>query len=52
MLTDARLVDAALVALRRKYGWQMIITTLFSKLFGRYRNRAYIEIKIRNPSTA
>ena len=47
VLTDARLIDAALVALRRKYGWQMIVTTFFSKLFGRYRNRAYIEIRIR-----
>ena len=46
VITDARLIDAALLALREKYGWQMLITTFFSKLFGRYRKRAYIEIRI------
>ena len=34
VVTDARLIDAALLALRKKYGWQMVITTFFSKLFG------------------
>ena len=49
---DAHLVEAALLELRKKYGWQMIVTTFFSKLFGRYNNRAYIEIRIRDTGTA
>ena len=47
VITDAHLIDAALRALRKKYGWQMRITTFFSRLSGRYRKRAYIEIGIR-----
>ena len=47
VITDARLIEAALLELRRKYGWQMIVTTFFSRLFGRYRNRAYIEVDVR-----
>ena len=52
VLTDAHLIDAALVALRKKYGWQMIITTFFSKLFGRYENRSYIEVSIHDTGPA
>ena len=51
VITDAQLIDAALLALRKKYGWQMLITTFFSKLSGRYRKRAYIEIRIQGLGT-
>jgi PPOX class probable F420-dependent enzyme len=36
--------DTALKALRRKYGWQMTITDIFSKLTGKMDRRAYIRI--------
>ena len=52
VFTDAQLIDAALIALRRKYGWQMIITTFFSRLSGRYKNRAYIELRIHDRGAA
>ena len=52
VLTDAHLIDAALIALRKKYGWQMTITTFFSRLFGRYKNRAYIKIRIHDTGAA
>ncbi len=52
LLTDARLVDAAHLALREKYGWQMMITDFFSRLFGRDKNRTFIELRIRDTGTA
>ena len=36
--------DTALRALRRKYGWQMLVGDLFSKLTGKMQRRAYIRI--------
>lgn len=44
ILTDPADVAKALQALRTKYGAQMRFTDLFSKLLGRFRKRAYIEI--------
>lgn len=38
--------DVALAALRRKYGWQMLIGDLFSKLTGKMGRRAYIRVDI------
>jgi uncharacterized protein len=35
----------ALAALRRKYGWQMLIGDFFSQLTGKMARRAYIRIK-------
>lgn len=46
LLTDPHLIDTALLALRGKYGWQMMLTTFISRLFRRYENRVYIEIRL------
>ena len=35
----------ALAALRRKYGWQMLLGDFFSQLTGKMARRAYIRIK-------
>jgi PPOX class probable F420-dependent enzyme len=49
--TEARLIDnpeenrKALGALQRKYGWQMHLTDLMSKLSGKFNKRTYIAIK-------
>ena len=48
VVTDARVVDRAYKALRRKYGWQMMLADVFSKLTGRYGKRAMIELEIAN----
>ena len=37
----------ALAALRKKYGWQMKIGDLFSRLTGKYDKRAYIRVTLR-----
>ncbi len=50
---EAELLDAeadeakALAALRKKYGWQMKMTDLLSKLTGKYHRRAYIRVTLR-----
>jgi PPOX class probable F420-dependent enzyme len=44
LLTEADDVDAALAALRRKYGWQMTITNIMSRLSGKMDKRAYIAV--------
>lgn len=36
--------DTALAALRRKYGWQMLMADFFSHLTGKMGRRAYIRI--------
>lgn len=46
LVTDPATVVAAYVALRRKYGWQMWLIDLFSKLAGRYHLRIFIEINL------
>jgi PPOX class probable F420-dependent enzyme len=46
IVTDAPLVERAHAALRAKYGWQMRLTDLFSRLAGRIRRRAWIEIEV------
>lgn len=38
--------DTALNALRRKYGWQMSIGDLFSKITGKMDKRAYIRVEL------
>jgi PPOX class probable F420-dependent enzyme len=37
----------ALAALRKKYGWQMALTDLMSRLTGKYSKRAYIQVTLR-----
>lgn len=43
---DPLMMDRALAALTRKYGWQMAVLKFFSRLSGRIRYRAFIEITI------
>jgi hypothetical protein len=44
ILTDTADIDAALAALRRKYGWQMALTNTLSRLSGKMDQRAYIGV--------
>jgi len=46
MLDEPVDLDRALDAVVRKYGWQMRIALLASRLSGRYRDRAAIEIRL------
>jgi len=45
IVTDPSIVARAYVALRRKYGWQMWLIDLLSRLAGRYDRRAILEIR-------
>ena len=40
------MIERAHAALRAKYGWQMWLGDLFSRLAGRIARRAWIEIEI------
>jgi hypothetical protein len=51
IVTDARVIERAHAALRAKYGWQMWLLDLFSRLTGRIRRRAWIEIELAPPGT-
>lgn len=44
IVTEPRAIERARAALRAKYGWQMTLTDLASRLTGRIRRRAWIEI--------
>jgi uncharacterized protein len=46
IVTEPRVIERARAALRAKYGWQMWIGDLFSRLTGRIRRRAWIEIEV------
>ena len=46
IVTDARVIERAHAALRAKYGWQMWLLDFFSRLTGRIRHRAWIEIEL------
>lgn len=48
ILSGADEVARALAALRRKYGWQMALADLGSKLTGRFEERAYLRISPRS----
>lgn len=39
-------IDTALAALRRKYGWQMRMTDMLSKLSGKMAARSYIRVDL------
>src|SRR5262249_40495751 len=45
IVTDASVIARASAALRTKYGWQARLLDLFSRLTGRIRRRAWIEIE-------
>ncbi len=44
LVTDRALIARAGDALRAKYGWQMTVLDLFSRVAGRIERRAWIEI--------
>ena len=46
LIAEPAAIDRAHGALRAKYGWQMRVADLFSRLTGRARRRAYIEIDV------
>jgi len=46
LVTEPAAIERAHAALRAKYGWQMWLTDLFSRLAGRIRRRAWIEISV------
>ncbi len=46
IVDDVATIDRAYAALRAKYGWQMRLTDLLSRLSGRYGHRAILEIDV------
>jgi len=46
VVEDRAVIDAAYAAFRRKYGWQIRVTNFFSRLSGRYDQRAMLEIEL------
>jgi len=46
VLSDSGESARALAALRRKYGWQMWVADLGSRLSGRYNQRAYMRVTL------
>lgn len=46
IVTERPSIERARAALRAKYGWQLWLTDLFSRLAGRLQHRAWIEIEI------
>ena len=46
IVADAQAEDAAYTALSRKYGWQMWLVNLGSRLAGRINERAILEIEV------
>ena len=46
IVTDPTTIDRAYRALRRKYGFQMWLTDLMSRLAGRHSKRAVLEIEL------
>ena len=45
-IDDRALIERAIVALSRKYGWRFGLATFFSRLFGRIGERAWLEITL------
>ncbi len=50
LIEDNASIDAALRALRRKYGWQMWLADVGARLTGRYDRRAYIRFRLTPPT--
>ena len=46
IVTERAVIERAHAAMRAKYGWQMRLTDFLSRLTGRIRRRAWIEIEI------
>jgi hypothetical protein len=51
IVTDPQVIERAHAALRAKYGWQMWLLDVFSRLSGRIRHRAWVEIALPPPGT-
>ena len=49
MVNDPEGVELGLGAIQRKYGWQMRLVLLASRLSGRYAQRGVIEIRVPPP---
>ena len=47
LVTDAALIQRAHSALLAKYGWQARLLDLFSRVAGRIRHRAWLEVELR-----
>jgi hypothetical protein len=45
-ITDAALIERAQSALRAKYGWQVRLLNFVSRLTGRAKRRAWLEVSI------
>ncbi len=52
LVTESRLIERAHAALRAKYGWQVWIADLLSRLTGRLQRRAWIEIDVQSEAGA
>src|SRR5215470_16658432 len=46
IVTDRSAIERGHAAMRAKYGWQLTLLDLFSRLSGRIRRRAWIEIDL------
>jgi hypothetical protein len=46
ILTEPRTIERARAALQAKYGWQMRLTNLLSRITGRINHRAWLEIQL------
>jgi PPOX class probable F420-dependent enzyme len=46
ILTEPSAIERARAALQAKYGWQMRLTNLLSRLTGRINHRAWLEIQL------
>ena len=46
VITDANAIESARTALRAKYGWQVALLDFVSRLTGRARRRAWLEIAL------
>ncbi len=51
LVAEPQVIERAHAALRTKYGWQVSLADLFSRLTGRLRRRAWIEIEVESPAT-
>ena len=47
LVEDPAEIERAHSAIRRKYGWQMAIGDIFSKITGKMQRRAYIRIDLK-----
>jgi PPOX class probable F420-dependent enzyme len=46
IVTEPRAIERAHAALQAKYGWQMRLTNVLSRLTGRINHRAWLEIQL------